>query len=290
MAKLVSIIVNCHNGEKFLDQCIESIINQEYQNWEVIFWDNCSTDNSKKIFFKYMEKDNRFNYFYSEKLTNLSITRNLAISKSQGQFICFLDVDDYWKKNKIKQQLEFIEEKNASLVFTNFEIENDLTKNKKISFKDDLKNIDLTNYLLKRYIVGCSTIMFDKKKIGELTFDSKYHIIGDFDFVMKNSLKKDTVGISEVLVKIKRHQNNETSRKFKLYTLELLNWSNRNEKYFKKYKNFLKFKKSIFYEMAKVNLNENKFKRSLLFFKKTDIERKLKIIFYYFSKMFQNNQ
>ena len=111
MAKLVSIIVNCHNGEKFLDQCIESIINQEYQNWEVIFWDNCSTDNSKKIFFKYMEKDNRFNYFYSEKLTNLSITRNLAISKSQGQFICFLDVDDYWKKNKIKQQLEFIEEK-----------------------------------------------------------------------------------------------------------------------------------------------------------------------------------
>ena len=128
------------------------------------------------------------------------------------------------------------------------------------------------------------------KKIGELTFDSKYHIIGDFDFVMKNSLKKDTVGISEVLVKIKRHQNNETSRKFKLYTLELLNWSNRNEKYFKKYKNFLKFKKSIFYEMAKVNLNENKFKRSLLFFKKTDIERKLKIIFYYFSKMFQNNQ
>ena len=158
------------------------------------------------------------------------------------------------------------------MVFTNFEIENDLTKNKKISFKDDLKNIDLTNYLLKRYIVGCSTIMFDKKKIGELTFDSKYHIIGDFDFVMKNSLKKDTVGISEVLVKIKRHQNNETSRKFKLYTLELLNWSNRNEKYFKKYKNFLKFKKSIFYEMAKVNLNENKFKRSLLFLKRPTLK------------------
>ena len=56
MAKLVSIIVNCHNGEKFLDQCIESIINQEYQNWEVIFWDNCSTDNSKKIFLNIWKK------------------------------------------------------------------------------------------------------------------------------------------------------------------------------------------------------------------------------------------
>ena len=89
------------------------------------------------------------------------------------------------------------------------------------------------------------------KKIGELTFDSKYHIIGDFDFVMKNSLKKDTVGISEVLVKIKRHQNNETSRKFKLYTLELLNWSNRNEKYFKKYKIFLNLKNQFFMKWLK---------------------------------------
>ena len=47
---LVSIIINCHNGEKYLRECIESVLNQSYKNWELIFFDNCSNDNSKKIF------------------------------------------------------------------------------------------------------------------------------------------------------------------------------------------------------------------------------------------------
>ena len=49
---LVSIIINCHNGEKFLREAVESILNQSYDNWEIIFWDNCSTDNSKNIIIK----------------------------------------------------------------------------------------------------------------------------------------------------------------------------------------------------------------------------------------------
>ena len=53
---LVSIIVNCYNGEKYLSECLTSILNQTYQNWELIFWDNQSIDNSKKIFFKFNDK------------------------------------------------------------------------------------------------------------------------------------------------------------------------------------------------------------------------------------------
>ena len=59
---LVSIIVNCFNGEKYLKHCLESIISQKYQNWEVIFWDNCSTDQSSTIFKSY--SDNRFKYYF----------------------------------------------------------------------------------------------------------------------------------------------------------------------------------------------------------------------------------
>ena len=51
----VSIIINCHNGEKFLKECITSILSQKYKNWEIIFWDNCSVDNSKYIFNKYRD-------------------------------------------------------------------------------------------------------------------------------------------------------------------------------------------------------------------------------------------
>ncbi len=284
MSKLVSVIINCHNGEKFLSTCIESVLNQEYQNWEVIFWDNCSSDNSKEIFFKYMKNDKRLNYFFSNKLTNLSSARNFAISKSRGEFISFLDVDDYWKKDKIKKQIEFITKKKASLVFCNYEIEHELSRKKEISFKGELKNTNLTDLFLKKYIVGLSTIMFNKTKVEISKFNEKYHIIGDFDFVMKNSLNRNIFGINDVLVKIKRHQNNETIKKFKLYTLELLYWSNKNKEFFKGYKNFDKFKEAIFYEAAKVSLIEKKYKRFFLFFKKTNIIRKFKIIFIYFSQ------
>ena len=54
MSELVSIIINCHNGEKFLRRCLQSVINQNYKNWEIIFWNNNSTDNSKKIFHSYL--------------------------------------------------------------------------------------------------------------------------------------------------------------------------------------------------------------------------------------------
>ena len=135
MINLISVIINCHNGEKFLNRCLDSILKQTYQNWEIIFWDNCSTDKSKEIFFKYKYNDSRLNYFYSEKLTNLSIARNFAISKSQGRYICFLDVDDYWEKNKLYKQIEFLERNSAAIVFTNFNIENSFNKKKKIFIK-----------------------------------------------------------------------------------------------------------------------------------------------------------
>ena len=66
MSKLVSVIINCHNGQEFLSRCIESVLNQDYLNWEIIFWDNYSSDNSKEIFFRYKRDDDRLKYFYSE--------------------------------------------------------------------------------------------------------------------------------------------------------------------------------------------------------------------------------
>ena len=97
MSKLISIIVNCYNGEKYLKQALESIQKQNYTNWELIFWDNQSTDNSKAIFDSFNES--RFKYFYSEKFTSLYEARNLACGKCNGEFIAFLDCDDWWYDN-----------------------------------------------------------------------------------------------------------------------------------------------------------------------------------------------
>ena len=116
---LVSIIMNCYNGDKYLRKSIKSIISQSYKNWELIFWDNCSTDNSKKITKKF--KDNRIYYFKSKQFVNLYEARNLALKKVNSDFIAFLDSDDIWSKNKLKIQLKFMLKNNYKFSYTNYQ-------------------------------------------------------------------------------------------------------------------------------------------------------------------------
>ena len=82
---LVSIIMNCYNGEVYLKESIESVLSQTYENWELIFWDNKSEDKSEKIFKSYNEK--RFKYYYASQHTILYEARNFAIEKISGEFI-----------------------------------------------------------------------------------------------------------------------------------------------------------------------------------------------------------
>ena len=95
----VSVIVNCFNGQEYLKNCLKSILNQTYKDWELIFWDNLSTDQSKNILNQF--KDKRIKYFKSKKFTSLYEARNLAISKAKGDYLSFLDTDDCFKLYKI---------------------------------------------------------------------------------------------------------------------------------------------------------------------------------------------
>ena len=124
---LVSVIMNCHNGEKYLEQSVKSIIDQTYNNWELIFWDNQSTDNSKKIIHKFT--DDRIKYFKSENFKKLYESRNLAIQKAQGKFISFLDTDDMWVQDKIEKQVNFLEQyTDYEIVYSNYYILDEFKK------------------------------------------------------------------------------------------------------------------------------------------------------------------
>ena len=84
---LVSIIVNCKNGEKYLNQALDSVLKQTYSNWELIFFDNFSSDNSKKILMDY--KKFRFKYFLNDNETNLSVARNRAIKSQKERLLLY---------------------------------------------------------------------------------------------------------------------------------------------------------------------------------------------------------
>ena len=164
---LVSVIINCFNGEKFLKDALISVSSQTYQNWELIFWDNKSTDNSKKIFFEF--KDRRFKYYISEKHTSLYEARNNAIRESQGEIIAFLDADDWWEKDKLQKQIALFKNQNIGIVYSNCYLFFENNKKIKIFKKEILKTGYVTKYLFKTHGVGLLTVLLRKEAYNSIS-------------------------------------------------------------------------------------------------------------------------
>ena len=188
---LVSVIMNCYNGEKYLAESLKSLLKQTYQNWELIFWDNLSTDNSKKIFENY--KDKRFKYFLAENHTLLYHARNLAIQKTSGDFIAFLDTDDFWLEDKLRKQIKLFTNKNVGLVYGNYwrYDKSNFFKKKKLAISKQLPSGMITDKLLSEYFIGIGTAVIRKKFIDEKEkiFDTEFDMLADMDFILRFSKK-----------------------------------------------------------------------------------------------------
>tara|TARA_B100000965_G_C19576998_1_gene751762 strand:+ start:1416 stop:2195 length:780 start_codon:yes stop_codon:yes gene_type:complete len=224
---LVSIIINCFNGEKYLSKCIKSILNQDYQNFEIIFWDNLSSDNSKEIIKSFV--DNRIKYFSSKKFLNLYEARNEAIQKTNGKYITFLDTDDFWSKDKLKKQVDFLRiNKNYKIVYSNSYTINEKNKKKYLTFKH-LPYGNITKKLLKSYTIGILTVCIDKSIFKDYKFDKRLNILGDFDFFINLSKTFEIGCIQEPLAFYRVHEQNYSTIKIKTYIDELKNWIDENK-------------------------------------------------------------
>lgn len=120
MEALVSIITPVYNAQDYLEETILSVLNQTYSNWELLLIDDCSTDNSYEIIEKYLKKDKRIKYLKNEKNSGPAITRNRGIEESKGEYIAFLDSDDLWYENKLKNQINFMKEKQLKISHGNY--------------------------------------------------------------------------------------------------------------------------------------------------------------------------
>ena len=100
MNPLVSVIIPVYNVEKYLRRCLNSVIDQEYKNIEIILVNDGSTDNSLEIAISYKEKDKRIKVF-SQENQGLSAARNMGLDKSHGEYITFIDSDDYVSKDYV---------------------------------------------------------------------------------------------------------------------------------------------------------------------------------------------
>ncbi|MEP2690287.1 glycosyltransferase family 2 protein [Maribacter dokdonensis] len=159
---LVSIIVPNYNGAKYIEDCINSVLNQTYTNWELIICDDNSSDNSVELIKSY--SDNRIiSPIINKKNNGAAVARNNAIKQAKGEFIAFLDNDDYWEPKKLEKQVKFMIGGNYSFTFTDYVQFN--TKNKKTI---RCKKIVSKSDLLKNNYILTSTVIYNAKKLGKI--------------------------------------------------------------------------------------------------------------------------
>lgn len=215
---LVSIIMNCYNGEKYLKEAIVSVLAQSYTNWELVFWDNQSTDESAVIVKSYDDK--RICYYYAESNKPLSAARNLAIQKANGEYIAFLDSDDVWLPEKLQKQMNGLtEQTDAGISYCGFETlltsdaESAIRQAKfysKFVYKPH-NSKSIYNKLLKGNFIIFSTVII-KRDIFDLTggFSEFLEQNEDFEILLKASLHTNAICSSDVMVKYRIHSSNNS--------------------------------------------------------------------------------
>ena len=207
----VSIIMNCYNGEKYLHEALDSVVAQTYRNWELIFWDNQSTDKSAEILKSYEEP--RFRYFYApQHVTEIYEARNYALEQAQGEFIAFLDVDDWWKPEKLGKQVPLFDDPEVGIVCGNFWFVHERKNTERKWINWSVPTGRVLNDLLSRSFVGLLTLMVRRTAIDQLDYpcDPRYHIIGDFDLVIRLAVTWKLDFISQPVAFYRWHGKNES--------------------------------------------------------------------------------
>lgn len=213
---LVSVIMNCRNGEKYLRQALESVFLQTYAKWEIIFWDNLSQDKSAEIAKSFGEK---VRYFRGTDFVSLGKARNLAINQARGDFISFLDCDDIWMPQKLQRQVELFGKDDAvGLVFSDAI---NLLQDEKSYFRQfsTLSSLPpkgyIFDYLMLKYGVSMPTVIVKKKALERQMqyFDESFQYSTDYDLFLRIAYFWKVDYVAEPLAVYRIH-NSLGSREF----------------------------------------------------------------------------
>jgi teichuronic acid biosynthesis glycosyltransferase TuaG len=233
---LVSIIIPVYNSSKYLEETIKSIENQTYKNYEAIFIDDGSSDNSVEIIEKYKCHNSNIKLI---KLAHqgVSTARNIGLENANGRFLCFLDSDDIWSEDKIEKQMNFIKENDYAFVYCNFKYISD--DGKKVSKEIKAGNKTDYNKALKNIRILTITAMIDLNKIPkELCYmpDVMNEDVATWWNILKNGYI--AYGQDEVLAYYRQTKNSRSSKK---YVTAYYRW-----KLYRKHEN-LPIYKSLYY-------------------------------------------
>lgn len=209
---LVSVVISTYNIEKYIESTLLSVINQTYQNLEILIIDDSSTDSTLKIIERLAASDDRIKYIKINHTGEPAIPRNIGIREAAGEFIAFLDHDDIWVKNKLEQQIKYFKKfpdavfiYSASVSFGDVNIFSPLYEVLPLIFraaksKDDLIKIGNT--------ITCSSVIVKAKYLkmtGGFDEDPKLRGIDDYDLWIRLSEQGNFYFVPRIHVKYRIH-------------------------------------------------------------------------------------
>jgi glycosyltransferase involved in cell wall biosynthesis len=232
----ISIVTSIYNSDKTLSRMIESVLDQTFNNFELILINDGSTDKSLNIIQEYAKKDNRI-LLIDKKNTGLTKSLNIGLEKAKGEFIARLDADDIWKKDKLEKQIEFFEKnQDYALVGTAYneidEIGNIIYQKQRVplllQYEDIIKNIVKFNPFLH------SSVLFKKEILETIgLYNENFKYTQDYEFWIRIMSQYKVANLGEILasrrysadmISIKKEKEQRMCAiKSKLLAIKLLN-------------------------------------------------------------------
>lgn len=187
--ELVSVVIPTYNREKTIKRSVDSVLNQTYDNIEVIVVDDCSTDKTYEVIKQYNDK--RVRYYKLEKNSGACVARNFGIKQAKGKYIAFQDSDDEWYKNKIEFQIKNLVDNKSDIDFCEYE---------KIDEKNCIKfPNEKSKYYIKRFgiekalrygnFISTQLLLVKKECFNYYLFDKNLPRLQDYDLVLMLSSK-----------------------------------------------------------------------------------------------------
>ena len=218
MEETIDVLLETYNGEKYLTEQIESILNQTYRNIRILISDDCSKDNTREIIKEYQKKDSRIHAYFQEN--NLGYIKNFEflIKQVESNMFMLSDQDDVWLPEKIEKTAEVMKRENADLVFGDLEVVDENLKTINPSFNEYMLLKRKINKCIKNYkvnylyncVTGCTTLIKSKwiEKILPIPSNSRY-VPHDYWIGIMIALEGKLAYVEKPYIKYRQHGNNQ---------------------------------------------------------------------------------
>lgn len=209
---LVSVIIPSYNYEAFIGQCVESVLNQDYPNIEILIIDDGSQDNSVKL----LEKMGAPLKIIRQNNQGVSSARNRGLMEAKGEYIAFLDADDYWASSKIRKQLTALIENRVDLIYSGINLVSpdgtQIFGKLEPKFRGDCSSFYRKHPSTAIVLLGTSNALFRKEIITRSgLFDPKLSISADWDFFRRYCDYAKVEFVDEELTFYRQHPANMSS-------------------------------------------------------------------------------